>query len=298
MNKPEISIIIPVYNVEDYLERCLQSIMCQDYDSYEVIMVDDGSKDASASICDTYAAKDVRFKVLHKQNGGVSSARNAGIGLAEGKYVMFVDSDDALVDGALRYMSSAAEACDADFVVGGFKIYDDDSLSMTLSPSKAAGYSDVSLFLEDNLMDEGQFFRGPWAKLYRRNLLMDNGLRFDERLSYAEDKLFVYSFVNMIGKAAAVNVPVYDYFRRSGTLSGGKTTERRAAQLLDVVPLISEAMVALMHEYPRCKALGKVYRKDLVRCDAMRVLRYFVKHRTPLCTGNALKTMFKVIFHD
>lgn len=298
MNTVDISIIIPVYNVAGYLERCLQSILCQDFVSYEVILVDDGSTDESVAICDDYAEKDARFKAFHKKNGGVSSARNAGIELAKGRYVVFVDSDDALTEGALQSMMSAAGTSDVDFVTGGFNIYDDESLSMTMAPSGTAVYSDMNLFLEENLMDEGQFFRGPWAKMYRRNILVDNGLRFDESLSYAEDKLFVYSFLNYADSAAAIGSPVYDYFRRNGTLSGGKTTERRAAQLLDVVPLISKAMVALMHKYPGCKALRKVYRKDLVKCDAMRVLRYFVKHRTSLCTLQALKSMYKVIFHD
>ena len=96
MDKNRLSIIVPVYNSEEYLSRCLDSILDQDMTSYEVILVDDGSTDSSALICDRYSATDPRFRTIHKPNGGVSSARNAGLNLAKGEYVMFVDSDDVL----------------------------------------------------------------------------------------------------------------------------------------------------------------------------------------------------------
>ena len=101
MDKCRLSIIVPVYNAEDYLDRCLISIVEQDFASYEVILVDDGSSDSSPLICDRYSDADPRFRTIHKKNGGVSSARNAGLNLAKGEYVMFVDSDDALTPDAL-----------------------------------------------------------------------------------------------------------------------------------------------------------------------------------------------------
>ena len=106
MDKTKLSIIIPVYNAEDYLSRCLDSILNQAMNSYEVILVDDGSTDSSALICDRYSATDPRFRTVHKSNGGVSSARNAGLNLAKGEYIMFVDSDDALASDALEALTS------------------------------------------------------------------------------------------------------------------------------------------------------------------------------------------------
>ena len=102
MNKDRISIIIPVYNAEEYLDRCLESVLEQSFTSFEVILVDDGSTDSSPLICDRYSATDPRFRTVHKENGGVSSARNAGMDLAKGEYLMFLDSDDALLPDALE----------------------------------------------------------------------------------------------------------------------------------------------------------------------------------------------------
>ena len=122
MDKNKISIIIPVYNAEDYLERCIQSILAQNFSSYEVILVDDGSTDSSALICDRYSATDPRFRTIHKPNGGVSSARNAGISLAKGEYLMFVDSDDMLLPDAIESLMEKAYATGADIVEGNFNV--------------------------------------------------------------------------------------------------------------------------------------------------------------------------------
>ena len=106
----KLSIIIPVYNAEKTLDRCLNSILDQEFDSFEVILVDDGSKDASASICDRYAVSDSRFVVKHQSNSGVSTSRNAGLDMARGEYVMFVDSDDALIPYALEDIFKSVKA--------------------------------------------------------------------------------------------------------------------------------------------------------------------------------------------
>ena len=121
MDKCRISIIIPVYNAEEYLDRCLESISEQSYMSYEVILVDDGSTDSSPLICDRYSATDPRFRTIHKRNGGVSTARNAGIDLAKGEYLMFVDSDDALLPEALERMMEGVAG--EDVVIGGYTTF-------------------------------------------------------------------------------------------------------------------------------------------------------------------------------
>ena len=115
MDKVKISIIVPVYNAEDYLERCLHSILDQEFSSYEVILVDDGSTDASWLICDRYSSTDPRFITLHQPNKGVSAARNAGINMAQGEYVMFLDADDALLPDALEVM---VESLNGDILCG------------------------------------------------------------------------------------------------------------------------------------------------------------------------------------
>lgn len=144
----------------------------------------------------------------------------------------------------------------------------------------------------------GELFRGPWAKLYRSSVIKKHSLRFNENLSYAEDKLFVYQFMNKISSAAAVDAPVYEYFRRPGTLSGGKTTARRLDQLLDVVPLYADLFVDLMNKYPTSKALKKVFHNDIVCCDIMRILRTFFKIRTSRLTDSVLSGLYSLIDHD
>ena len=121
MNKCRLSIIVPVYNAEEYLDRCLVSILEQDFSSYEVILVDDGSTDSSPLICDRYSATDPRFRTIHKENGGVSSARNSGLDLAKGEYVMFVDSDDALIPDSLEMLFEHMTG--QDFAVGGYNYF-------------------------------------------------------------------------------------------------------------------------------------------------------------------------------
>ena len=112
-----ISVIVPVYNVEAYLDRCVASITSQDFNNLEIILVDDGSTDASAKMCDAYAAADTRIKVIHKQNGGLSDARNAGIDIAHGEYIAFIDSDDFILPGYFSYLHRLITQADADIAV-------------------------------------------------------------------------------------------------------------------------------------------------------------------------------------
>lgn len=299
MDKVKISIVIPVYNAEKYLDVCLSSILDQDMHSYEVILVDDGSTDSSPMICDRYSGTDARFRTIHKVNGGVSSARNAGISLSQGEYVMFVDADDALSPDALSLLS-ALTVEKPDIVIGGFNIYQGEIPYRTVIPYDSEFYPSAGLseFFDATMHRLGELFRGPWAKLYRSSVIKKHSLRFNENLSYAEDKLFVYQFMNKISSAAAVDAPVYEYFRRPGTLSGGKTTARRLDQLLDVVPLYAEVFVDLMNKYPTSKALKKVFHNDIVCCDIMRILRTFFKIRTNRLTDSVLSGLYSLIDQD
>ena len=299
MKSVRISIVIPIYNAEEYLYKCLSSMLRQDMHSFEVILVDDGSTDSSSLICERYSSTDPRFKTIKKDNGGVSSARNAGMDVADGEYVMFVDSDDALTPDALSVLSDAVEGL-PDFVIGGFNVYDDGIFYESSVPASASSYDarNISAFFTDTMKGSGKLFRGPWAKLYRTSVIRRNGLRFNEGLCYAEDKLFIYEFLSHISSAVSVNVPVYEYFRRAGTLSGGKTGERRAAQLLDVVPLLSDALIRLMEMYPDNESLKKVYHYDLVCYDLMRVLRYFMKRKTALLLEENIRIAYRVMYHD
>ena len=295
-----LSIVIPVYNVEDYLPRCLDSILSQKFSAFEVILVDDGSKDSSSEICDEYSAKDSRFRTLHKKNGGVSAARNSGLHLAKGEYVMFVDSDDALAPDSLSKMFEMTDNGTVDLVVGGFNSYLDTTLTDVYGPDSSGVYKKERIYaFFDNAMNEcGELFRGPWAKMYRRSIIAENSISFNESLCYAEDKLFVYSYLSHIDSAAIVQYPVYEYYRRSGSLSWGKTTERRAKQILDMLPHYFDIFKKLLMRYPDSDRLREVYHYDLFCGDLMRVFRIFIKMRTELLNEENLKMMYSMMDAD
>lgn len=299
MDRVRISIIIPVYNAGNFLVDCLESIRSQKMTSYEVILVDDGSTDESPAICDSYASQDRRFTVIHKENGGVSSARNTGLAAACGDYVMFVDSDDMLTPDALELMSGATED-NPDFLVGAFEILDDDVHSAVVRPLYSESFSNdrLSDFFDSTMLFCGELYRGPWAKLYRLSFIRKYSLTFDVNLSYGEDKLFVYEYVTHISSAASVNVPVYRYFRRSGTLSGGRTTEKRLSQLLDAIPLYAEAFLQLMQVHPGCATLRRVYHNEIVCNDILRVFRTFLKIRTDLLSEQVIARLYRFMVED
>lgn len=179
-----ISVIVPIYNAEKYLHRCIKRILAQDYTDYELLLIDDGSTDNSGTICDEYAIKDNRIRVFHKENGGVSSARNWGLDKAIGEYIMFVDSDDYMLPGMLEVMLSTLESKKADLVVCG-------------TTETGGGYwrpiADVDYSinqLKENFVSllHTELLSPPWNKIYKKEIIGSN--RFCEDISFGEDLLF------------------------------------------------------------------------------------------------------------
>lgn len=185
MNNPLISVIVPVYNTEQYLHRCIDSILSQTYTNFELLLIDDGSSDGSGNICDKYAEKDPRVRVFHKENGGVSSARNLGLDNANGEWVTFVDSDDWISED---YFSNV-ELCTEDIVLLPYKEVGFDGAILNLVEIKRVNKfraQALSLFLEKELVST--WFNVPWAKLYKKKVI--NDLRFDCRMKTGEDRCF------------------------------------------------------------------------------------------------------------
>ena len=234
MDKCRISIIVPIFNAEDYISRCLDSILEQSFTSYEVLLVDDGSTDSSPLICDRYSATDPRFRTLHKPNGGVSSARNAGISLAKGEYIMFVDSDDALLPDALDMMLEGISG--EDLVIGGYTVFIGGVTSKVVHPKENRSYksSDISVFFENNIRRNCEMLDAPWAKLFRRKAI--GKLRFNESLSYAEDKLFVFGFLSECKSIYTCPHTVYHYYLRPGSLGSDRSSDRHVDQLNIFLP--------------------------------------------------------------
>lgn len=204
---PKISVVVPVYNVSKYLRRCVDSILKQEYENLEIILVDDGSTDDSSEICDTYSSFQ-NIKVYHKVNGGLSSARNYGINKASGDYISFIDSDDWISE---NYFSSFIDGVkrNAEIIVGDYTLYIDgaNSRRICLGHLPEGSYFDDSCkkFFLETLIKDGEYM-SVWRNLYSLNFLRENNLLFmSEREIYAEDDYFntiAYSLCNHIYKSA------------------------------------------------------------------------------------------------
>ena len=296
MDKCRLSIIVPVFNADEYLDRCLISILSQDFDSFEVILVDDGSTDASPLICDRYSATDPRFRTVHKKNGGVSSARNAGLELAKGEYIMFVDSDDALLPDALELMFE--NIINEDVVVGGYTIYIEGTPGREVLPLKSATYrgEDMNAFYKANIRRNCEMLDAPWSKIFRRKAI--GNLRFCEDLNYAEDKLFVFTFLSRCSSARTCSVPVYAYHVRAGSLGSDILSDRHLMQLRRFLPAYSEVLSAMNGRYPSCHKINSLYHKDLVGRYICRILNIFIRRRTQLLTEDYLEWVYKMMDAD
>ena len=167
---PAVSIIVPVYNAETALHRCIESILHQSCADFELLLVDDGSKDDSGAICDEYAAKDSRIRVFHKENGGVSAARNLALDVARGKYLQFLDSDDWVVPDATLLLLRAAEEHGADLVISDFYRVVGERVSVKGDIEEDRGLSREE-YAEHMMANPADFYYGVlWNKLYRREI--------------------------------------------------------------------------------------------------------------------------------
>lgn len=215
-----VSVIVPVYKVEKYLDKCVESIVEQTYKNLEIILVDDGSPDNCPSMCDDWAARDSRIKVIHKANGGLSSARNAGLGIFGGEFVMFVDSDDWIERDAVQSLISLGD--DVDIIMCGFSIENESGeVSYENSGKKEIKGSDIlGEFVLDNIRPE------VCAKLYRSSLF--SGERFDESIRYAEDLDMNYRLMKKASKFISTDEGFYHYVRRAGSITSTDMTVGRA----------------------------------------------------------------------
>lgn len=203
---PTISIIVPVYNAEKYLHRCIDSILSQTYTDFELLLINDGSVDKSAKICDDYACKDDRIKIFYKENGGVSSARNIGIDNAKGKWVAFIDSDDWI---KTDYLYSMISQSDADLVMSSFEIIDNVEKWDNSIANKLYSNLEIHSFLEHYIFSAA--LCSPWCKLFKRSII--DALRFNNDINYFEDTIFVYEYIFKINSIRVVENYGYQYRR-------------------------------------------------------------------------------------
>lgn len=257
------SVIVPVYNVEKYLSKCIDSILSQSFREFELILVDDGSTDNSGKICDEYLQRDSRVIVIHKTNTGVSSARNTGISAAKGRYITFVDSDDYLDKDFLSNAITKIEEENADLYISGIQMetYCNevcvDTKSYTFSHNMVCDV--CRLLVRENIDYPTICISGPCCKLYRRDIIIEKEILFDISISLGEDCIFNLDYLASINKIYC-DTEIFYYYRRENANSLYsrfnseifKINEKiinRKIELCEQVGINEKYILALQHEF-------------------------------------------------
>lgn len=258
------SLILPVYNVQAYLTRCIRSILAQAYTDDEIILVDDGATDGSPAICDEYAARYDFIRVIHKENGGLSSARNAGLAEAAGEYVWFVDSDDWIEPDALETLRAACESRPDVVKFGYLRV---DGQTTQVLPGVQPGTYETAEALEalrrEAFCAAGRYILSAWSHVYRRDFLLEHGLTFvSERRIGSEDYLFNLTALQHIQRMTVLDRALYSY-----ELRGGSLTQQYKPDLFRRYTALYQGL---------CEA----YSHDEARRYAALIDRFFVWHLT------------------
>lgn len=231
---PLFSFIIPVYNVEKYLNQCVDSILNQEYKNFEVILVDDGSKDNSGKICDEYAEKDKRVRAFHKENGGLSDARNYGLNRAIGEYILFVDSDDFIFENILIEIANVCEKEKADIIfLKGFKYFDENNLIALDQDLNFEGINEKEEIL-NYLTKLNKFPGSACTKAFKREFLINNELYFLKGL-LSEDIEWMIRVLKVINKASYLNKPYYYYRQNREASITNSITSRNINSMVEIL---------------------------------------------------------------
>lgn len=247
-----ISIIIPIYKVEHYLAACMESVLGQSYTNLEIILVDDGSPDNCPALCDEYVQKDKRVKVIHKENGGLSDARNAGLEIATGEYIAFVDSDDVIHKDYVRLLYEAIKGANADISACDLLEFQDGTETPNFT------YETEEIKCNQYLPEEalGELIRGTgfravaWNKLYKRSVLTGETFEVGR---YHEDEFFTYRIIDKAKKLSFVTAKLYYYRQRSGSIMSTVSIKH-----LDSLDAYIGRLKMLAEKYPELYIRDKV----------------------------------------
>ncbi len=281
--KPKISVVLPIYNVEKYLETCVKAMTGQTYQNLEIILVDDGSPDGCPALCDELAKTDERIRVLHKENGGLSDARNAGTQIATGEYITFVDSDDVVTDTYVEYLYSLIEKYGCDMSLCTHTVVFEDG--------KKIPYGDGT----DEMLDAKECLRrmlyhdvidtSAWAKLYRTDMARE--------ILYPKGKLFedigtTYRFFLASGKIACGYQSQYFYMQRQNSIVSGKfnphkldlleMTDKMAEDVEKVYPDLAQAVLR-RRVYARFSTLNQMLDVDGYRKERDEIIAFIKAHK-------------------
>ena len=259
--RPMVSIIVPVYNAEQYLRRCVDSILNQEYTDFEVFLVNDGSTDSSGDICEEYGNKDTRVIVIQKENTGVSDSRNLALDRARGKYLQFLDSDDWITPDATRLFVRAAEEYGCDMVISDFYRVVGERLSPK-GDIEEEGVLTQEEFAAHMMENPADFYYGVlWNKLYRRDLVEEHSLRMDTNINWCEDFLFNLEYIRYAKVFYALHAPIYYYVKRKGSLaSQGISISKTVKMKLNVFEYYNNFYKHVLEEEDYEKNRLQVYR--------------------------------------
>jgi glycosyltransferase involved in cell wall biosynthesis len=296
--RPHISVIVPAYNAEEYLTRAVDSILMQDYMSVEVIIVDDGSTDATLAVCEELSSHDSRVRVIHKENGGVGSARNAGLDVARGEYVMFLDADDGMRDGSLELMGRY----NADMVMAGFAKVHGSSIIESHKPHRTffyEGEAGMTRFFDRNIGKKNCYLlNSACFKLYKRHIIELNHLRFDLQLNYGEDKMFVFSYLRYAESVATVSEVVYDYMIQPQSLSSDVISDTHLKQIMMLLEKYVPVLGELEDKYDGSSRLERLYHVDVVGRYVARILTSFAMYKSELRSTDNIRLMYDYMDKD
>lgn len=226
-----ISVIIPVYNVENYVVNCVKSVCNQTYTNLEIILVDDGSTDKSGSICEQLSSQDDRIRVIHKKNGGLSDARNAGILISSGEYITFIDSDDIVSNEIISYLYSLIRRNSSEIAICDPAHFSKKNLPMFVNANIEKNYSSKDAIIE--MLYQRSFLVSAWGKLYSKRLF-DN-IKFPVGMLY-EDSAIMYQLFDRCSKITYGNAKYYGYFHHEGSI----TTKQFTNKDLDILTICNQ----------------------------------------------------------
>lgn len=253
-----ISIILPAFNAENYIEECVESIIMQSYTDWELIIVDDGSTDKTAGICDAFAQRDQRIQVIHSENKGVSASRNIGLKIATGDYIAFVDADDILPMHSLRIRLNLIKS--ADLAIAGFETFNENGFIDKMPCCVRSQWNNHDAVL--NILAAGEMgYQGYlWNKLFRNEILLNNNIRFDEDLIVNEDRLFCVRYALQCNIVRLSDETVYRYriSNTNTTLSVYGMTDKESAYFMTEFQAYDRSINLAGNRFPDCIYAGAV----------------------------------------
>lgn len=289
-----LSIIVPVYKVEKYLPRCLDSILAQTYKNLEVLLIDDGSPDNSGAICDEYASRDNRIRVFHKENNGVSSARNLGLKEAKGEYIGFVDSDDFIASEMYAVLVANLEEHDADISICGF--VQEDTSGVFHRYFKEDITINLSTDEQIECLLENRYYRcSIWDRIFKKEVL--NNVSFHKDIKIYEDMLFDYEAIKNSQKAVYTSTPYYYYCEND---SNSAARSPFSDTKMDIIKVCNTIFEDIKINYPEIQRIARnAFVRNNIMCAQLAVPSgYDNEDNLKLIQHNVRKYLFSYLFSD